>query len=144
MVILHIHQILFPFFFFLTLFVSVLCLFTFSCKLLPQFPLSPPALSSQVVLFTNLPSSWWLPEVNKGNPEHTVFFGNMMPEFLGERWKLSQSGHLKSCGKKKNCLEFITISLVVDYGFIQKLNLHQINRMKDKMFSQPVNVFTYM
>lgn len=36
------------------------------------------------------------------------------------------------------------MSLAVDYGFIQKLNLHQINRMKDKIFSQPVNVFIYI
>lgn len=65
----------------------------------PNFPLSPPVLSSQMANNTNSPPSWWLPETNKGNPEHTVFFGNMMPELLGERWKLNQSGHLMSCKK---------------------------------------------
>lgn len=73
----------------------------------PNFPLSPPVLSSQVANDTNFSSSWWLPEVKKQNPEHTVFLGNMMPELLEERWKVSQSDYLMSY-KKKNCLEFIT------------------------------------
>lgn len=47
-----------------------------------SFPLSPLVLRSQVVNNTNFSFSWWFPEVNKGHPEHTVFFGNMIPELL--------------------------------------------------------------
>lgn len=111
--------------------VCSLSVYCFMWAVTPKFPLSLPALSSQVVLFTNFPFPWWLPEVNKGNPEHSVFFENMMPELLGERWKLSQSSHLMS--SKKICHEFIATPLPIDYGLIQKLNLHKISRMRRKI-----------
>lgn len=63
--------------------------------------------------------------------QNTVFFENMMPELLGERWKLSQSSHLMS--NKKICHEFIGTPLPIDYGLIQKLNLHKISRMRRKI-----------
>ena len=103
-VILHIHQILFSYFS-CTFFVSVLCLLSHVSHQ-PNFLLSPPVLSSQVANNTNFSSSLWFPEVNQGNPEHTAFLGNMMPELLEKRWTASQSDYLMSC--KKSCLEFIT------------------------------------
>lgn len=43
----------------------------------------------------------------------------------------------------KNCLAFITTPLTIDDGLMQKLNLHQMNKMKNKIFPQAVNVFIY-
>lgn len=43
----------------------------------------------------------------------------------------------------KNCLAFITTTLTIDDGLMQKLNLHQMNKMKKKIFLQAVNVFIY-
>lgn len=93
---LHIHQIPFSCFFSHTF-----CICSLSCSrvLLSRFPsvsLSPEFPGGK---HHQLSSSWWLPEMNKGNPEHIASFWNMMPEILEERWKLSLSGHLMSCEK---------------------------------------------
>lgn len=58
--------------------------------------------------------------------------------------KIKQSGHFVSC--EKNYHEFMTrhlTTLTIDYGLIQKWDLHHISRIKNKTFPQPVKLFVY-
>lgn len=135
MVMLHIHQIPFSCFFSHTF---CICSLSCSCVLLPWFP---SVSLSQVRRWQTPPTVLLMMTSRNEQRKPRTYCLLLKHDARDSRRKMNINWSRDVMWKK--CLAFITTPLTIDYGLMLKLKLHQINRMKNKIFPQPVNVFIY-